>query len=278
MDGIKSIKRLLDDWVIVTFKDPLPVNHDGAFIQIASYITAKARANLVTLMYRALGCENVLYCDTDSIITYKQLDDRYTKPDGALGTMHLEGIIKEARFIAPKFYKVVYEDGKTHRKLKGVPSSVVDDSIYDVDYSVRSHVVGPYLELRQKFNYMVANDVKYKKVSSALPRRRWLNVHASDLLMDLAEGRELIKSKTHFDIDVPKKDGLESLYVQLSSKKLLTFPAYDREANEEVYEEIRRVLVWLMKNEMNIPKAFIMEQREVFQNILNSYDIPSELC
>lgn len=40
----------------------------GSLVRIASYITAKARVNLLTGIYET-GPENLYYCDTDSIIT-----------------------------------------------------------------------------------------------------------------------------------------------------------------------------------------------------------------
>ena len=47
-------------------------NSIGSLVRFASYIAAKSRTNLAIGM-RAVGYENVYYCDTDSIFTCKQL-------------------------------------------------------------------------------------------------------------------------------------------------------------------------------------------------------------
>lgn len=67
---------------------------------LASYVTSLARARL----YRgfvSVGCDNVYYCDTDSIITSKEM------PTGTgLGELKLEYKIKEAVFLQPKAYSL----------------------------------------------------------------------------------------------------------------------------------------------------------------------------
>jgi hypothetical protein len=44
------------------------INFTGSLVRIASFITAKARINLLDAIYKT-GPENLYYCDTDSIIT-----------------------------------------------------------------------------------------------------------------------------------------------------------------------------------------------------------------
>ncbi len=56
-------------------------------------------------MMRAVGHENVYYCDTDSIFTSQKLDDKFISDD-ILGKWKLEYIVDEAFFLAPKAYSL----------------------------------------------------------------------------------------------------------------------------------------------------------------------------
>lgn len=81
---------------------------------LASYITSLARSVLYRKM-REVGFENIWYCDTDSIITSKQL-----KTSDNLGGLKLEYKIAEAVFLQPKAYAIKTTDGKEIIKVKGL--------------------------------------------------------------------------------------------------------------------------------------------------------------
>lgn len=73
------------------------------------YITAYARIKLYE-EFEKIGFENVIYCDTDSIITGKEIEDSHE-----LGKLKLEKIIHEGIIVRPKVYCI---DGKC--RVKGV--------------------------------------------------------------------------------------------------------------------------------------------------------------
>jgi len=91
----------------------------------AAYITAYARDVLYSGIL-SIGEENIIYCDTDSMMTKKPLDDSYID-DNLFGYWAREGKQKYQYgiFIAPKMYALLGYDYKVDRKLKGVPYSVV---------------------------------------------------------------------------------------------------------------------------------------------------------
>lgn len=82
---------------------------------LSSYITSLGRVKLYNT-FEKVGHENVWYCDTDSIITSKEL------PVGeGLGELKLEHKIKEGVFLQPKAYSFITQDNKTFSRVKGMP-------------------------------------------------------------------------------------------------------------------------------------------------------------
>lgn len=81
---------------------------------LASYITSLARATLYRKML-SCGFENIWYCDTDSIITSKEI-----KCGEGLGELKLEYRIKEAVFLQPKAYCLKLEDNTEIIRIKGM--------------------------------------------------------------------------------------------------------------------------------------------------------------
>jgi len=86
--------------------------YDGVFSFpiISSYITSYARIE----MYKYLKQYDVIYTDTDSIVT-----SEYIEESTELGKMKLESKIIEGEFYKPKMYKIVTEE-ETNIKVKGV--------------------------------------------------------------------------------------------------------------------------------------------------------------
>ena len=90
-------------------------------IAIASFTTAHARRWL----YRAMGdvgYDNVIYCDTDSIIYYHPTNNNPIKTDSKLGGMTDElggDYIQEIIALAPKTYSYIKSSGKQVLKAKG---------------------------------------------------------------------------------------------------------------------------------------------------------------
>lgn len=80
----------------------------GSLVRLASYISASARVSLHEAM-RSLNYD-VLYWDTDSIITTKTLDNKYITKTKELGKWKIEGIFQEAKIIGKKTYVLINED------------------------------------------------------------------------------------------------------------------------------------------------------------------------
>ena len=90
-------------------------------IAIASFTTAHARRWLYGAMVD-VGVENVIYCDTDSIIYYHPTGNNPIKTDAKLGGMtdELKGdYIKEIIALAPKTYSYIKASGELVLKAKG---------------------------------------------------------------------------------------------------------------------------------------------------------------
>jgi hypothetical protein len=90
-------------------------------IAIASFTTTWARRWLYGAMQK-VGLDNVIYCDTDSIIYYHPTNDNPIKTDNKLGGMTDElggDYIQEIIALAPKTYTYVKSSGKVEVKAKG---------------------------------------------------------------------------------------------------------------------------------------------------------------
>jgi very-short-patch-repair endonuclease len=90
-------------------------------IAIASFTTAYARTWLYGAMTQ-VGFDNMIYCDTDSIIYYHPTEKNTIQTDSKLGGMtdELDGdFIQEIIALAPKTYTYIKSSGKVELKAKG---------------------------------------------------------------------------------------------------------------------------------------------------------------
>jgi len=95
----------------------------GNLIRYASYITSTTRCKLSEFM-RDVGHENVYYCDTDSVFTTNDPNEKLIN-NNVLGLWKTEtATIKEAVFIAPKVYYYIDEEEEVKRS-KGVKASKI---------------------------------------------------------------------------------------------------------------------------------------------------------
>lgn len=94
---------------------------------ISAYITAYGRIKLHRMMH-ILGYENIVYCDTDSLITTAIIPDKFIAKNKELGLWEHEGIDVKFHAIAPKKYKEFRPDKKNPKckrwllRANGVPS------------------------------------------------------------------------------------------------------------------------------------------------------------
>jgi hypothetical protein len=112
--NINTIHKINDFFYVKVPNDKDPPN---SIYSYASYVTSWARSVLFELM-DINGFDNILYCDTDSIITVKEFDKKYIGKE--LGQLKLEN---EGTFIGikAKFYSI-----SDKRKLKGGTFNIVD--------------------------------------------------------------------------------------------------------------------------------------------------------
>ncbi len=98
-----------------------------ALPQWAVFITAQARIYLLRTIY-ALGVENVIYCDTDSITTYADLSP--ARIGDSYGQFKLEKIWDSFRVIAPKVYVGSLSSGEMSGAVKGIPKTKLGELGY----------------------------------------------------------------------------------------------------------------------------------------------------
>lgn len=99
---------------------PQEINAEYIQVQVASYVTSRARLVLLRGLRDILerGGE-VYYCDTDSIVSDIPMSDHVV--DGSkLGYWDLEGTPIKGLFLRPKVYTELFEEKKPTIKFKGV--------------------------------------------------------------------------------------------------------------------------------------------------------------
>ena len=143
------------DWKIqgdcIVYREEELYNGKYQFPIIASYITAYARLR----MYDYIAHESVIYTDTDSIVTTKNLKINYKD----LGKMKLEGTYRKGFFVRPKFYMLLEsEDGlKDEVKIKGIARANKND----FDNILKAGVVDKW-----KFNRLRESLIQNKEVNA----------------------------------------------------------------------------------------------------------------
>ena len=101
----------------------------GRPMHIAAFITAWARWILCEHI-RAVGYHRFCYADTDSVHYLGTEAPEGTKIDSTkLGYWDNESIWTDAKFVRPKAYYEVFDDGEVNIKLAGCPASL----LYEVD-------------------------------------------------------------------------------------------------------------------------------------------------
>jgi hypothetical protein len=95
----------------------------------ASWITAQSRI-LLDKGARAVGVENVLYRDTDSLYVKEGTPVENLDIGAIYGQFKIEGHFDEMRVHAPKFYSTV-KDGVISGKCKGIPKRELTPEIWE---------------------------------------------------------------------------------------------------------------------------------------------------
>lgn len=99
---------------------PTEVNSEYIQVQVASYVTSRARLVLLKGLRDVINRGGrVYYCDTDSIVSDIPLSDEIVHPE-KLGYYKLEGEPIKALFLRPKVYTELFENESPTIKFKGV--------------------------------------------------------------------------------------------------------------------------------------------------------------
>ena len=108
---------------------PADINAEYIQVQIASYVTSRARLVLLDALRKVSEVGNVYYCDTDSIVCDVPMPEEmvhHTK----LGYWDLESEPERGVFLRPKVYAEMYPDS-INVKFKGVTKETQKELTFD---------------------------------------------------------------------------------------------------------------------------------------------------
>lgn len=105
------------------------MNFLGGLVRIASYITAAARMNLFRMFY-VLKFENIVYTDTDSLISYVPMPEEYIH-ESKLGKWKLEHEVQHLTIWGPKFYRIKTSKDEKYEHIKGVRKENYCDNLWN---------------------------------------------------------------------------------------------------------------------------------------------------
>lgn len=151
-------------------KEHTRMNTNISSIAVAAWTTAKARLRLFDVMHK-LG-QDVIYCDTDSVIYIDRGDPNKQIPVGSrLGDLQNE-IKKKSDYItkivstAPKSYAYVTKEGSSSVKSKGFTLSVFNSERVNID-SMEKMVHGETKEIEtESLQFEINRDHQIKTKSS----------------------------------------------------------------------------------------------------------------
>lgn len=123
---------------------------------------------------RALGEENVCYCDTDSAISLKQLpEDKINS--SALGFWKEEGRYVEYFAFGPKIYQLTPKEGSKHKKINkcaGIPNKEVKQAL-DTLKETHKYTSNQILKFKKDHRTMdIHTNVEYTKTITAYSTKK----------------------------------------------------------------------------------------------------------
>ena len=129
-DDLESIQEVNEEFKIwrIEFGANLDLNFQGSLVRFASYITASGRAQLMKTSF-ILGFDNILYFDTDSIITNSLLPNEMVSGD-ELGKWKMEHKIDNIEIFGPKFYRLNSIMNEEVEHCKGVRKKALDEEFW----------------------------------------------------------------------------------------------------------------------------------------------------
>lgn len=108
---------------------PADIKADYIQVQIASYVTSRARLVLLNALREVSKRGNVYYCDTDSIVCDVPMPEEMVHST-KLGYWDLESEPEKGVFLRPKVYAEMYPD-KVNVKFKGVTKDTQKEMTFD---------------------------------------------------------------------------------------------------------------------------------------------------
>lgn len=191
------------------------------FIHWASYITARARSNL-------LLDENVVYCDTDSVIRHGELSSELIDKN-RLGAWKLEGRLDYGFFLAPKLYYLEYASGEIHIKAKGINSkqwcheyASWRDGTIEIGKTIRV----PENQIFKR----ISGEIFVLSVEKILRprniRRRWIDSRHSTIIENVEEWKNnmerLKQNESEENMIMGRRSVIAPSIIMLTQKKLKT--------------------------------------------------------
>jgi len=156
----------------------------GSLVRLSSYITALARTDLAEVML-SCGHENIAYCDTDSVFTFKKPEDGMIDQK-ILGKWKSEigsDFIINADWYAPKTYRYETSGGKKAVAGKGVKSNLLSfenmenintDKGQKYDFSVST---GDGMFQRSLEGIKIINSARI--IKCVYNKRKWSGINSS---------------------------------------------------------------------------------------------------
>ena len=284
--NVQHVKKVLD-WVLVTMKTKEDITHCGAWKMLASHITACARHTLWSAAH-TIGAHNVVYMDTDSIVSLQDLPRNLCEPDGALGTWELEGIVEEGHFYAPKHYYIRFQEGTAKNvekmKFKGIPQKMVTKEMFDHDYKDGANPqVIKDIEIFRKLFYGESGRIAVIKMDKCIRghsvRRRFITPHYSLPFKNMNEAQAALKqafisNRNDLEEEEEKEDDdRTSVYHAISLKKMkrATTLFFNIEPNE-IKGIVRRIGEFLSSIKISINLKGSV--KDMLQQLLSRDEIP----
>lgn len=291
--NVQHVKKILD-WVLVTMKTKEDITHCGAWKMLASHITACARHTLWSAAHQ-IGAHNVVYMDTDSIVSLEDLPRPLCEPEGALGTWELEGIVEEGHFYAPKHYYIKFKEGTAKNvekmKFKGIPQKMVTKEMFDHDYKDGANPqVIKDIEIFRKLFYGESGKIAVIKMDKCIRghsvRRRFITPHYSLPFKNMKEAQSALKQafvaskkgreecdEEQAEDEEEEKEEKTSVYHTVSLKKMKRAPTlfYNIEP-DEIKGVIRRIGEFLTSIKITINLKGSV--KDMLQQLLSRDEIP----
>jgi hypothetical protein len=159
----------------------------------AAYITAYARHELYKGM-QAVGLENVVYCDTDSIMSYKKLPaSMVDKSEFGKWSVEGAGQYQYGLFVAPKTYMILDTHYKITKKAKGIPYDKLKDISLEDFYKIHFQNKKVYINYKRIVGFLE----KYKRIDTRNTEEQIFEIEVQKIIKDTYTKRAIHEDLIH---------------------------------------------------------------------------------